>query len=170
MQKNEKIIGAIIAILIISRLLFHFPFFNTSILLLSLILSCIYFVLSFALLNNIRLRNIFKNESYKDISILRMIGVVCTGVVLSIVTIYSLFKFMIWPMGNEGLIIGLITLFIPLVIVTVKLIITKSKFYTLLLIRLLIFTIIGSALYFIPTQTIKELKSTSLLENINTKQ
>jgi len=136
MQKTEKIIGAIIAILIISRLLFHFPFFNTSILLLSLILSCIYFVLSFALLNNISLRNIFKNESYKDISIL----------------------------------IGLITLFIPLVIVTVKLIITKSKFYTLLLIRLLIFIIVGSVLYFIPTETIEELKSTSLLENINTKQ
>ena len=170
MQKTEKIIGAIIAILLISRLLFYFPFFNTGILLLSSILSCIYFALSFALLNNIRLRNIFKNESYKDISILRMIGVVCTGIVLSIVITYSLFKFMIWPMGNEGLILGLITIFIPLVIVTVKLIITKSKFYTFLLIRLLIFTIIGSVLYFTPSETIEELKNTSLLENINTEQ
>ena len=122
MGKTEKLIGGIIITLVLVRLIFYVSFLDTLIALLTLVLSLIYLTLSFALLNNLRLRTIFKKTSYENIGILRIIGAIGTGFALSLICIYFLFKFMRWSFGN----LELSTLLIPLIIATV---ITTIKFF-----------------------------------------
>lgn len=166
MSKAEKIIGLLIIVLIVIRLLFYIPVLNTLILLLTLILSTIYFFLGFALLNNVRFRNITKSASYKNFTALRIIGAVFTGFVLSLICLYCLFKFMRWPFANQGLIIALITLIIPISISGLKFFTSKNRFYLNFLLRLVIFAIIGSVFYITPSQTILELKNRNIPEYI----
>ena len=92
MEKTEKILGLLIITLMISRLLFYYPILDTAIVLLAIILSLLYFALGFALLNNVRLTKIINKESYNGIGILRILGAAFTGFILSMITIYSLFK------------------------------------------------------------------------------
>lgn len=159
MRSTEKLLAAIILILMVARLIFPFPFSSIAITLFVLLLSMLYFGLSFALLNNIRFRHIFKRESYKYISGLRLIGTIFTGFVLSSLTIYVLFKFQRWPYGNDGLLISLYGLLIVIVVASVKYLISKHQFYTVFLIRLFIIGSIGTLLYFIPYETLLELKN-----------
>lgn len=166
MRKSEKFIGGIVFFLMIIRLFFYYPILDKFILILTMLLSVVYFGLSFALLNNIRLRKIFKKESYNGISVLRVIGAIGTGIVLSMICIYCLFKFMRWPMANQGLIISLIILFFPILIVIIKLIITKNKFYLNFLIRLIIFALLAGILYLIPSEKILEWKNKGFPEYI----
>ena len=168
MRKTEKILGLLLITLMIIRLIFHYPILDTAIILLAIILSLIYFALSFALLNNVRLRKIFDRESYKGTGTLRIVGAVFTGFILSMITIYSLFKFMRWPFANQGLTVALISLIIPVVIVTVKLVMTKSNYYSIFLVRLLVFGIIGTLFYFTSTEKIFELKKGNLSEFVGT--
>ena len=109
-------------------------------------------------MNEIRLRNIFKKESYAGKSSWRMIGTILTGLVLSLVVIYSLFKFMRWPFGNEGLRISLYGLIIVLVITIIKLVLSKNKFYRNLLIRLGIIGLFANLLYLTSEESILEMK------------
>ena len=79
MKQTEKILGGLIIILMIIRLFFSLPYFDITITLLILVLSMIYFGFGFALLNNVRLRNIFKKDSYNEISTLRILGGIFTS-------------------------------------------------------------------------------------------
>ncbi len=158
MGKTEKVIGVLIITLMMISLLFHYPVLNTAIVFLGVMLTMIYFVLSFALLNNIRLRDIPKGDSYKGIGTIRIIGTIFTGFVLSMICTYSLFKFMRWPFADQGLLISLISLMIPMLVVTVKAVKTKSTFYSKFLIRLTIFLVVGASFYFTPTEKILEMK------------
>ena len=119
----------------------------------------IYFGFGFALLNNVRLRNIFKKDSYNEISTLRILGGIFTGFILSLLSIYSLFKFQRWPFANEGLLISLYGLLPIIAIVTFKFASSKKSFYSSLLIRLLIFGVIGTSLYFLTTEKILEMRN-----------
>lgn len=158
MKYTEKIIGSLIIILIIARLLFYVPSLNTPILLLTMLLSGTYLFLGFALLNNIRLRNIFKKDAYKRIGAIRIIGAIGTGLFLSLTCIYSLFKFMQWPYGNAGLMISLVSLLIPSVIFIIKYITTRNSFYKNFLYRILIIGGIGSLFLFTSSEKLLELK------------
>lgn len=170
MRKTEKILGLLIITLMIIRLLFHYPILDIAIILLAIIFSLIYFALSFALLNNVRLRKIFDRESYEGIGTLRIVGTVFTGFILSMIIIYSLFKFMRWPFANQGLLVGLISLIIPVIIVVVKLVLTKSKYYSNLLVRLLIFGIVGVLFYFTSSEKIFELKKGNNAELVEARE
>lgn len=158
MKQTEKIIAILIVAFILTRFLFYIPALNTPIVILTLMLAGIYLFLSFALLNNIRLRTIFKKEAYKNVGVLRLVGVICTGLFVSLTCIYSLFKFMQWPFGNQGLMICLTTLLIPLVIAIIKYLTTKSSFYKNFLYRILIIGGIGALFLFTSSEKILELK------------
>jgi len=158
MKQTEIIIGIGILFLMLLRLFFTFPYAALSITLLTLIMLMLYFVLSFGLLNQIRFRHLFKKESYKGISILRIIGTIGTGFVLSIISISILFKFQRWPYGSLNLLIGLISVLPIFVIVVAKFLKHKSSFYKTLLIRLSIISFVGILLFFTKPESLVEMK------------
>ncbi|EPR72095.1 hypothetical protein ADIWIN_2934 [Winogradskyella psychrotolerans RS-3] len=158
MKQTEISIGLAILLLMVLRLCFTYPYAALLITLLTLLLSILYFVFSFGLLNQIRFRNLFKKESYKDISILRLIGAIGTGLILSILPISILFKFQGWPYGNIILLIGLVSLLPIIAIVIFKFFTHKNRFYKTLLIHLSIISAVGILFFFIKPETLLELK------------
>ena len=121
-------------------------------------LSMLYMNLSFALFNGIRLRNIFKKDSYKGISTMRIIGAVGTGLALSMTIIGLLFKFQSWPGASLNLGAGLVGLLIATVIGTIKYFRNKSDFYTKIFKRIAVFGGLGLILMLIPKTTWVEIK------------
>lgn len=170
MKQTEKILGVLILILMISRLITHYPFSNIAIAVPMLLLSLIYFFLSFGLLNKIRLRNLFKKESYIGISTLRLIGTVITGFVLSMLVNYALFKFQAWPMGDVGLLLSLILLSLIIVVVLVKFLVSKKPYYYRFLKRLGLIGVLAFTLYFITAENLLELKYRHAPEYIEAKK
>ena len=82
----------------------------------TLILACIYYTFGFLFFNQIRLRHIFKKASYKDVSALKIIFAIVTGLGLSIISLGSLFKLLNLSGADEMLMIGLIVTSIVLII------------------------------------------------------
>jgi len=158
MKQTERILGVSIIVLMSLRLFFNYSFSSLLITLLTVLLSLLYFGFSFALLNKIRFRNLFKKESYNGISTLRIIGTIFTGFVLSLITIYSLFKFQSWPYGNYGLIISLCGLSMIIIVVLIKFISSKKAFYSNYLWRLGIIGIIATSLYLLSRESLLEMK------------
>ncbi len=158
MKQTERILGASIILLMLLRLFFNYPYSSLLITLLIVLLSLLYFGFSFALLNKIRFRNLFKKESYNGITTLRIIGTILTGIVLSLVTIYSLFKFQNWPYGNFGLLYSLRLLLIIIIVVLIKFITSKKSFYSNFLWRLGIIGIIATSLYCLSSESLLEMK------------
>lgn len=158
MKKTELILGIGIITFMLLRLVIEYPYSAILITLSSLFLSIIYFGFSFGLLNGIRFRNLLKKDSYAGISTLRIVGTVLTGMVLSLLVIYSLFKFQRWPYGNEGLRISLFGLLIVIIIGVIKLITSKNIFYSKLLLRLGIIGAFSTLLYLTSYENLLELK------------
>lgn len=158
MKQTEIIIGVTILLLMILRLFFTYSYAALLITLLTLLLSMLYVVFGFGLLNQIRFRNLFKKESYKDVSILRLLGAMVTGIVLSILAISILFKFQRWPYGNIILLIGLVSLLPIITSVIFKFFAHKNRFYRTLLIRLSLVSVIAVFFLFIKPETLLELK------------
>lgn len=80
------------------------------------LLSCIYLIFSFALLNNIPFRKLFKKASYKSISIARMIGSIVYGWAMSSAVLSVVFRALGYTGAKEMLLIGLISLTVTLMI------------------------------------------------------
>jgi len=78
------------------------------------LLSLIYLFFSFALINNIRLRNAFKKVSYKNISSKRIRFSIVTGVALFISITAILYKFQLWPGVSSMNYIGV--MFTPIIL------------------------------------------------------
>lgn len=158
MKLTEKIIGILSILLIILQLVNYISSLNTVIILCLLLLATLYFALGFALFNNIRLRNIFKKESYKGVSTLRIIGTIGAGIALSIIVIGIQFKFYNWPFRNQHLIIGLSLLAIIAIPVIIKFITTNGLFYRNLLIRFFIIGSIGFIFLQVSSEELIEMK------------
>lgn len=109
MKKAEIVFAVLIGIGFLLKLM-HWPYASETITFGALFLAILYFGFGFALLNNIRLRAVFKSESYKGISKLRLIGGIGTGFVFSMLVVYSLFKLQFWPLADIGLSQGLMLL------------------------------------------------------------
>jgi len=122
------------------------------------VLSVIYFYLGFAFFNNIRLRSIFKKESYKGVGTLRIVGALGAGFAISTTAIGILFKFQSWPGVEFTLGAGLAGLFIVTVIGLIKFAKNKSAFYTKIFKRVAIFGVLGILLLAIPAASWVELK------------
>lgn len=158
MKLTEKLIGVLSVILIVVQLINYISSLNTIIILCLLLLSSLYFGISFALLNNIRLRNVFKKESYKGISTVRIIGTIGAGIALSFIVIGILFKFYSWPFRNQHLIIGLSLLAIIAIPAIIKFITTNGLFYRNLLIRFFIIGSIGFIFLQVSSEELIEIK------------
>ncbi len=107
MKKAEIILGIIAIAGIIMRLM-AIPGGVILTLISLTVLSTLYYFLSFALLNGIRLRKIFKKESYAEINAQKIIAAILAGFSLSILTMGILFKIQSYPGANLMLIIGLV--------------------------------------------------------------
>ena len=158
MKKIEKILGFSVIGFMLIQLLYSLPFASELISLFTILLVCIYFNFSFALLNGISFRNMFKKESYKGISTWRIIGTIGAGFALSITIIGILFVYQRWPFGYINLQNGLVMLGIVLIVIVLKKSLSFHEIYTYILVRIGIVGLIGLCLLCIPTETLFEMK------------
>jgi magnesium-transporting ATPase (P-type) len=166
MKVTDKILGGLTMVLMICRLLFVYPFSSLLISIGCLLLSLLYLFFGFALFNGIRLRDILKKKSYEEISTLRMLLTIIIGFVLSMLIIYILFKFQMWPYGQQGLQISLTMLLIIIIVVLIKYVISKDKFYFNFLIRLFTIGVYGLILFFISNENLLEMRYKNFPEYI----
>ncbi len=122
------------------------------------LLSLIYFYLGFAFFNDIRLRNVLKKNSYKEISTFRILGAIAAGISLSFAILGILFKYMFWPGSFIMLNYGLATLLITIIVVLIKYNTTKSPFYIPIFKRSALFGGIALILTFISSIKLAEIK------------
>ena len=102
-------------------------------------LSWLYVFLSFALLNGIKLRSLFKKGAFTCIPTWHKIGAVLSGIGLGIACIGILFKMQAWGGAQIELIEGLILCLIPAIIGLLKWRGRHKEFYNRVLSRTIIF-------------------------------
>lgn len=158
MKKAEIILGAI-AIIALTINLLDVPGRGVMTVLALSTVSTLYMYLSFALFNDIRLRKIFKKDSYKGINAMRIVGAILTGFALSMTTIGLLFKFQSWPGASFNLGLGLFGLLIALVVGLIKYLKTKSDYYTKIFKRIAVYGGLGLILMILPRETWLEIKN-----------
>lgn len=137
-MKKAEIILAVLTLIGILLSVLHIPGGNILAVLTMTILSMVYFCLSFALLNGLGFRGMIKNDNYKAISALRMVGAVLSGIVFSTAIIGILFRWMMWPGAGAMLIVSIPGFLIMLIIVLIKYFTKKELFYRNMLIRIVI--------------------------------
>lgn len=157
MRKLEKIIGIVVLIALILKLALIPGSGILTVLSLS-ILTMIYNPFGFAFFNGIRLRDIFKKNSYKGISGLRIIGAIGLGMGLAAICSGVLFKIQHWPGGENNLIVGLVTTLIILVIAFIKYLESKSDYYKFMFKRIAIIGGLGLILAFLPDLSITKIQ------------
>ena len=157
MRKLEKILGLVIIIAFVMKLAL-IPGGSILTVISLTILACIYYPLGFAFFNGIRLRQIFKKDSYKGITVLRIIEAIGVGIGLSVICIGILFKLQLWPGANTNLLTGLITTLIILIIALIRYLKSKSDYYTLIFKRIAIIGGVGLIFTFLPDLTITKIQ------------
>lgn len=151
MKKTEIILVAFLLIGLTFKV-FLIPLAGTITTLSTMSLAIIYYIFSFAFFNGIKLKAIFVKDSYKETSVLRIIGSVTTGIGLSSTLIGILFKIQNWPLANNSISAGLFLL-IPITIISViKLFKSRAPFYAKILLRTTIISAAG-ILFLILTRT-----------------
>lgn len=113
-------------------------------------LAILYMYFSFALFNNVSLRNVSKKGTFAGLGKLRIIGAAASGVALALTIIGIMFKIQFWPGGEIQLRIGLLGLVIVSAIGIFKYIKTKSPFYVNILKRIIIVGGLGLILVLSP--------------------
>ncbi|MGB1308757.1 MAG: GldL-related protein [Oceanihabitans sp.] len=157
MKKIEKILASIILFGFLFKLM-HWPFSNEILALGAVFLSMLYFGFSFALLNNIKFKNIFKQVAYNGISKLRLFVAIATGVIFSALVIYCLFKVMFWPYGQIGLEIVLKVFILLIAIILFEYFIKNRKlFLNLNYKRFIIIGLTSVFIYFITNDQLVDL-------------
>ena len=149
MKKFELIliIGAVIGLVMA---LFNVPLHSMVVSLFCLALALLYFYLGFALFNGIRLRNMFKADSYKGIGAWRIVIAIGTGIATSWLTIGFMFAIMSYPMARTFLIAGEAFTVIMIILAIIKNVKNKNPFYRNIILRCLIFIIIGVIFLLLP--------------------
>lgn len=146
MKKFELITGLIVIVTIILKLL-HVPGSSMFIVLSFAALSMFYYVFSFALLNNIRFRDIFKKAAYQHTNAKKNTGAVALGFSISSILIGGLFKLQFYPGAAVQLMAGLVMAGIILSIATVMYFINKSNYYIRVFKRIGIYGAFGLVLF-----------------------
>lgn len=154
-MKRFEIIIAIFSVIAVALKFLHVPGAMILTFTFFLIYSMFYYIFSFALLNNIRVRDIFKIEAYKGINWKRIVGAVGVGYSLSLVILGICFRLLPLSGANIILLIGLSDLFIIAVVAIIKYVKTRSKFYVGILTRIAIIGGIGLSLLILSFMGIK---------------
>ncbi len=149
MRKLELILMTLI---VLSTILWFFtlPFVGIFMLILINLLAVFYLGFGLLLFNKIKFKNLLKKDSYKDISGLRKIGSIVTGLSFSLICIGSLFKLQSYSGAETILIDGLILLFVVAIISILKFLKSRSDFYKRILIRSTIIGGFGLLIFFMP--------------------
>lgn len=110
-----------------------------------------YYPFGLFIINSIPLKKVFKRESYRGISFLRGFGSVVTGISLSIVIVGIMFKLLLSPGASVMLSVGLISSALVLSIALYKYLGNfRAMFYRQMLVRMGVFMVFGSILFFTP--------------------
>ncbi len=117
-------------------------------------ISLLYFILSFALLNEISFRGIFRKASYKGIPSLHILGAILCGWTMFAACIAILFKIEYWQGAGIFLIQGLILLMVVNIISLVKRQGKHPLFYKRVLTRTVVATAICIMLFLLPRHTL----------------
>ena len=157
MIKLEKILGVIVFIGLILKLTL-IPGAGILLTLSLSTLACLYYPLGFAILNQIGFKKIFKKDSYKGISALRIIGAIAAGTALSTICIGILFKIQNWAGADINLMAGLVTTLIVLATALFKYFKEKGEFYIGIFKRIAIIGILGLILICLSNLTIAKIK------------
>jgi uncharacterized membrane protein len=113
-------------------------------------LGCLYFYFGFALFNSIRLRNIFKADSYKGIGTWKILTAIGTGITLSILTIGIMFFILNYPMAQTFLVVGIVLAAIIIILALIKNAMGKDQFYRNIILRSFVFLIIAVVFLLLP--------------------
>ncbi len=156
MKKLELIliIGAVVGLVMA---LFKIPLDSLVVSVFFITLSCLYFYLGFALFNGIRFGDIFKNDSYKGIGVWRIMTAIGTGMAISWLTIGFMFSILNYPMAGTFLIAGIVFAAIMIILALIRNVRDKNKFYRNIILRCLVFLIIGVIFLFLPERIFESL-------------
>lgn len=141
------VIGAVIGLLLV---LFNTPFDSLIASVFFITLSCLYYILGFALFNNIPLRKIFTSDSYKGIGTWRILIAIGTGIALSILTIGFMFSILGYPMAKTLLVVGIVIAAILIALALIKNAQEKNEFYRNIILRSFAFVIIAVIFLLLP--------------------
>ena len=153
-MKKTEIILVIIFIIGLLFMAFSLPGQNMLMVLALGFLAMVYTFFGFALLNNIKFRNILKKDSYQSTSTARILGSVAIGISLAVAIDGILFRIMFWPGASVMLSNGIIFLAIITIIGIIKFSKNKSAFYIGVFKRTIIIGIIATILFLIPTKAL----------------
>ncbi len=146
MKKTEVILWGVLLITTILRALFNIPF--PIVLCIGVILSIFYFSLTVFLLNNIPLKKNFNKTAYNNISDLRLVGSILSGLAFSILSTSVTFKILAFPGSKFLLFFSLIFTIIILIVTSVRLKKSEVKnFYKSLKNRCIILLIVTASLF-----------------------
>ena len=161
MKKLEitLITGAIIGLLLV---LFNTPLDSLIASVFFVTLSCLYYILGFALFNNIPLRKIFKADSYKGIGTWEILIAIGTGIALSILTIGFMFTILSYPMAKTLLIVGIVLAAIITTLALMKNAQEKNQFYRNIILRSFVFVIIAVIFLLLPGAFIRDTLSVTV--------
>jgi len=157
MKILEKIFGILVIVSIIMKM---FNVLGSGILftLATSSLMLIYFYIGFAIFNNITFKGIFIKASYKDLSVLRIIGSIAVGMAFSTILTGILFRLQHWPGANLNLATGLILSSIILVIGLIRYLKNKDNFYRNIFLRFILIGGFGLILFFTTDFTIDKIR------------
>jgi hypothetical protein len=108
-----------------------------------------YYVFGVFLLNDIPLRNIFKRASYRDTSIMRIIGSFGAAQSLSTLVISILFMVLNYAGDVNLLVAGVVSSAIVVIIGLVRYQTKKDRFYLKLTHKLCLWSAVGVVAYFV---------------------
>ncbi len=146
-MKKAEIILFILIIVAFAMKVMHLPYSSILITFACMMLSMLYMFFGFALLNGIRLRTMFKTESYKNVSIFRILAGITLGFVLSTMVVYCLFKVQFWPYGDQGLFMSLVLFGVALLTIAIFYFLKRRVFFKINRIRLVLIGMISIGVY-----------------------
>jgi hypothetical protein len=121
-------------------------------------LAVLYFLLGFALFNNLKVKDLTQKATYNSMNNIRLIGAIFTGLALSTIVIGILFKIFRWPGGNIQILSGIVAIIAILIVSAIKGGVLKSTFYKPIQIRLFAYLFVGVALFLASDYWIEQIK------------
>jgi hypothetical protein len=157
-MKKFELIFVTLGLVSILLNLFLIPFANLFMLLSLSILSVFYLYFSFAFFNGIQLRNIFKKVAYADVSALRIVGAIGTGIALSQTIIGLIFKFNEWPGAFVMMSVGLSGFLVVAIVGFIQFTKNKIDYYRNIFKRIALFGGLTLILVLLPSNLMFEFK------------
>jgi hypothetical protein len=120
--------------------------------------SMFYIVFGFCIFNQIRFRDIFKKEAYKNTNWKRILFAIAGGYTMALLLLGLLFRVSYWAGSGAILMFSILTAAIIMPIAIIKYIATKSSFCNRILLRLTLPCILAVFLYVMPASFIVNFK------------